>query len=300
MIMNQFLEKHKIKLYYTAYIVILTIICLYLMFPSDLLSGYIRQQAEKAYPNMNISFKDAGASLSPGITIKGLKVSLKDNPGIPVYTSEKTTFSISIFDWIRGISRYYFTSRTKGGEISGVIEEKESANREKIEAVIEFDNVRLDDKVFIHPVVTDNLEGTLNGRITFTGDISDFMRGNSEISLELTSGKIKFNKPVFDVESAAFKDITLSAVYNNRSLNIKSLDMNGMLVNGSISGRVQVAVNLPSSRLSLKGDIEPLPQLFSEMPEAEKAIDLVKNRMKNGKLPIEILGTIEKRSTRIR
>ena len=300
MIMNQFLKKHKIKLYYSAYIVILTIICMYLMFPSELLSTFIKRQAERAYPDMNITFNDVGASLSPGIKIKGLKVSLKEKPGVPVYVSEKTTLSISIFDWIRGISRYHFKSRTKGGEISGVIEKIENENKEQIEAVIEIDDVRLDDKVFIHPEITNRLEGMLKGTITFTGETSDFMKGNSEISLAMTSGRIKFKKPVFDVEFAAFKDITLTAVYNNRSLNIKKLEMNGILVNGNTKGTVRVSSNLPLSRLNLKGEVEPLPQLFKEIPAAENAVKLYKKKMKNGNLPIEIKGTIEKPSFRIR
>ena len=286
--------KNNSRLWYIIYAVVLTVFFLYVMFPSTALTKYIREQVEKRYPDINISFNKVNLSLLAGIKIRGLKISSRENPGIPVFISEKSSVRISIPGWLKGDPRYYFDSKIKGGEISGFVEEKNSVNKDRIDASIDIENVKLDGNVIIHPVISKRLEGILTGKIKFVGDLPDLLRGNAEISLDLADGRFKLVNPVLDINEIGFKKISLSCVLDNRRLSIKDLIMTGGPVNGSATGTVLLSNNLFSSRLGLTGEIEPSPSLFQDMPEAGKAINLIKNGMKDGKLKIEIYGTLEK------
>ena len=286
--------KNNSRLWYIIYAVVLTVLFLYVMFPSAALTKYIREQVEKRYPDINISFNKVNLSLLAGIKIRGLKISSRENPGIPVLISEKSSVRISIPAWLKGDPRYYFESKVKGGEISGFVEEKNSVNKDRIDASIDIENVKLDGNVIIHPVISKRLEGILTGKIKFMGELPDLLRGNAEISLDLADGTFKLVNPVLDINEIGFKKISLSCVLDNRRLSIKDLIMTGGPVNGSATGTVLLSNNLFSSRLGLTGEIEPSPSLFQDMPKVGKAINLIKNGMKDGKLKIEIHGTLEK------
>lgn len=295
--MNQPLNisNNKNWLWYTCYAAVMTVFFLYVLFPSRALTDYVRTELESRYPEINVSFKKIGVSVSPGINIRGLKIALRENPGTPVYVSEKTSVRVSIPGWLTGDPKYFFKSKVQGGEISGFIEQKEIAKKERIESTINFKDIKLDENVFIDPVISQTLEGTLTGEIKYIGDLPDLLRGNAEISADMTDGSIKLVKPFLGMDTVEFKKISLSGVLDNRRLTIKDLNMTGGPFSGSATGTVQINNNFPSSRLNLRAEIEPSPSLMQENPNVGKAIDLVKNQMKGGKLPVNIRGTIERR-----
>ena len=292
--MNQPFKDNKKRLWYLIYIIGLTVVLLYIKFPTKVLTNYIKAQAEERYPELNISFDKIGLSLSPGITIGGLKISLKEDPDTPVYVSKKSSVSLSILSWLKGDSKYYFESKVKDGEISGYLEEKDIAKKERIEAAINIEDIKLDENIFIHPLISQRIEGTVTGKIKFIGDLADPMRGNTEISLDMADGKFILKKPLLDMDVVDFQKISLSGVLDNRRLNIKDLDMTGGPVSGSASGTIQINNVFLSSRLRLKAEIEASPTLDRDAPGVGKAFDLMKNKIKDGKLHIDIRGTIDR------
>ena len=297
--MNLTKKDNKQRLWYLIFAVCLTVLLLYINFPSEALTNYIRVEAEKRYPNINIGFDKIGLTLSPGIKIRGLRISLKEDPDTPVYVSEKSSVSVSIIGWLKDEPKYYFKSKVKGGEISGFLEEKNEVKKERVDATINIEGISLDENIFIHPIINERLGGRLTGKITFMGNLSSPFRGNTELSFNLVDGKFKFRKPVFDLDALQFKKIDISGVIDNRRLNIKDLILTGGPISGSATGTVQINDDLLNSRLNLKTELEPSPSLSREMPEVWKAINLI-NKMKNGKLLIDFTGTIDSPIPRFR
>ena len=292
--MHLSIKDNKQQLWYILLIVCFTFILLYVNFPSKALTNYIRVEAEKRFPAIDIGFDKIGLTLSPGIKIRGLKISLREDPDTPVYVSEKSSVRVSIWSWLKGEPRYYFTSTVIGGKISGFFEEKDEVKEERIDAAIDIEGLTLDDRIFIHPIVNGRLEGVLTGKITFMGNLSDPLKGNTEISLNLSDGKIKFKAPVLNLDELEYKKINVSGVIDNRRLNIKDLNMTGGPVNCTATGTIQISNDFLNSRLNIKTEIEPLPSFYQEMPAAKNVINLVKNKMKDGKLLIDFQGTLNR------
>ncbi|MBN2418076.1 MAG: type II secretion system protein GspN, partial [Deltaproteobacteria bacterium] len=201
------LKDNKQWLLYLLFAVFLTVLLLYIKFPSEALTNYVRVKAEKGSPGIIIDFKKIGLTLAPGIKIKGLSISLREDPETPVYVSEKTSIRVSVLGWLTGDSKYFFTSIVKGGEISGFLKEKNEVKKERIEASIDIKGIRLDDRIFIHPVISERIEGVLTGKVTYTGDLSDPLKGDAEIFLDIADGRIKLKEPVLDMNVLEFKDI---------------------------------------------------------------------------------------------
>ena len=126
------------------------------------------------------------------------------------------------------------------------------------------------------------------------GNLSDPLKGNTEISLNLSDGKIKFKTPILNLDELEYKKINVSGVIDNRRLNIKDLNMTGGPVNCTATGTILISNDFLNSRLNIKTEIEPLPSLYQEMPEAGNAINLMKNKIKDGKLLIDFQGTLNR------
>ena len=137
--MHLSIKDNKQQLWYILLIVCFTFILLYVNFPSKALTNYIRGEAEKRFPAIDIGFDKIGLTLSPGIKIRGLKISLKEDPDNPVYVSKKSSVRVSIWSWLKGEPRYYFTSTVIGGKISGFFEEKDEVKKERIDAAIDIE-----------------------------------------------------------------------------------------------------------------------------------------------------------------
>ena len=285
-------KDNKQRLWYLIFAVCLTVLLLYINFPSEALTNYIRVEAEKRFPGINIGFDKIGLTLSPGIKIRGLRISSKEDPDIPVYVSEKTSISVSIIGWLKDEPKYYFKSKVKGGEISGFLEEKNEVKKERVDATINIEGISLDENIFIHPIINERLEGRLTGKITFMGNLSSPLRGNTELSFNIVDGKFKFKKQVLNLDALQFKKMDISGVIDNRRLNIKDLILTGGPISGSATGTVRIDNNLLNSKLNLKAELEPSPSLSREMPEVWKLFNIMKDKMKNGKLPVDFQGTL--------
>lgn len=288
------LKDNKQWLLYLLFAVFLTVLLLYIKFPSEALTNYVRVKAEKGSPGIIIDFKKIGLTLAPGIKIKGLSISLREDPETPVYVSEKTSIRVSVLGWLTGDSKYFFTSIVKGGEISGVLKEKNEVKKERIEASIDIKGIRLDDRSFIHPVISERIEGVLTGKVTYTGNLSDPLKGDVEIFLDIADGRIKLKEPVLDMNVLEFKDINISGVMDNRRFTVKDLNMTGGPVSGNATGTVQIDNVFLNSRLNLRAELEPSPDLSRDMPEVGNAINAMKNLMKDGKFRLDIQGTLDR------
>ena len=143
-------------------------------------------------------------------------------------------------------------------------------------------------------MISQRIEGKLTGKIKIIGNLSDPLRGNTEISLDLTDGRVKLLNPFLGMDRVEFRKISFSGVLDNRRLNIKELNMRGGPVSGSAKGSVVIGNVVLNSRLNLRAEIEPSPSLAQEMPEVGRAIDLMKSKMKNGKLQLDIMGTFNR------
>lgn len=283
--------KNKKWFWYTAYIILLTVFFLYILFPSGLFTDFIKLEAEKNIPGINVEIDKIRPSVMFGINISGLKISSDENPETAIFNSEKTSISFSVIDLLKGRIKCRFKSAVKGGRISGFFSKKDKDN---IDALIEFKNINLDDKAFIHPVLNQRIEGALKGKVLFSGDPGNPVKGNTELFMELTRGRFKFKKTFFGINDIDVRGLDFSGEISNRKFLIKKLDLTGALMNGTASGSIDLAEDLLASRLNLKAEIEPSSALQHDNPDAGKALQLIENKKKDGKFFLIIGGTIDK------
>lgn len=285
--------KNKKWLLYGIYCLVLTIVFLYLLFPSDILKNYFIEEIYRIHPGLKVRLDDINLSFPFDIKIEGLKISTDDSPNINIYESDDTLITPRIFAYLKGNSEYSFKSSTMGGDISGFVSLKDHSQHNVAKSRVIFRDIHLDKNVFIYPIVNDRLDGTLNGEINFTGSISSPQNGDCDMSLDLTDGKINLKNSILKLSAIDFHTIKLKAEMKNGKIDISDTELVGDGVKGNASGTIRLNKNFMASRLDLKGELELASSFFRDMPGIKNTLKIFTRARENGKLPFNVKGTIK-------
>lgn len=286
--------KKKERLWYGVYCFVLIILFLHILFPSETLKKYILHEADRVYPDMKVDFDEINLSFPMGIKLEGFRISNENNPDINVYESDVTTITSGIFAYLAGNRRYSFRSSTMGGNISGYVDTRDNNEKNGQKARINFRDIHLENRVFIHPLITRRLECLARGEINFAGDISSPEKGDLDISLELSDGKIKLLKPILRLSEIGFHKVNLTAKMKNKKINITDTELAGDGINGTASGTIRLNNDFMTSRLDLIGELEFSSTFYQDMPDIQNAINILTSGREDGKLSFNVKGTIEK------
>lgn len=281
-------------LWYGTYCLVLIILFLHILFPSETVKDYLIRNADRVYPDLKVTLDKIGLSFPLGIKIKGLGISFENDPDINVYESENSTIRPAILTYFAGNQKYFFRSSTMGGNISGFVQNAEEKEKNEIKARIIFKDIHLDDRVFIHPLITRRFEGSARGEINFTGNLSLPENGDFDISLEIFDGKIKLLDPILKLEAIDFYEINLTAEMKNKKISIAGTELLGNGIKGTASGTIRLNDDFLTSRLDLKGELEFSSTFFQDMPDVQNAISILTSGNDDGKLSFNVKGTIEK------
>ena len=286
--------KNRKWLWYGIYCFALIIIFLYILFPSEVLKGYMINRAGDVYPDLKVKLNDISLSFPVGIQIEGLGISLEKDPDVIIYNSDNTNIRPGILSYFAGSRKYYFQSSTMGGNISGYLKNKVDNGKNGITAKVIFKEIHLDNRVFIHPVINRRVEGTARGEINFKGDLASPVDGDFDVSLELSKGKLKLLNPILQLSEIVFDKATLKAEMKNNIMEISSAELAGNGLKAMASGTVRLNNNFLTSRLDLKGEIEFSSTFFKNMPDVGEAVSALTGGREDGKLSFNLRGTIEK------
>lgn len=286
--------KHKQWLWYALYCFALFIIFLYLLFPSEILKKYFINEADRIYPDFKIKLDTIKFSFPLGVKIKNLEVSNENVPDTNIYESDNTTISPGILSHLVGHGKYSFQSSTMGGSISGFIQKVDETAKDGVNTRIKFKDIHLDDRAFLHPLISRRLAGLARGEINFNGNLSFPENGDFDISLDIFDGKIKLLNPILSLSAIDFYKISLAAKIENKKISITGTELSGDGIKGSASGTIRLNSDFLTSRLDLKGELEFSSAYFQDMPDVQNAIAILTSGKEDGKLTFNVRGTIDK------
>ena len=120
-----------------------------------------------------------------------------------------------------------------------------------------------------------------------------------EAELIFSQGKVEVNLPFLNNDTVEFDRVVIKCNLKNRSLNLGRMEFTGPALNASISGNIILNRQWLQSRLNLRGEIEPLPELIQKLSDNPSTLDFLKRRLKSGKLTFTVSGTLDNPQMRI-
>jgi type II secretion system protein N len=141
-------------------------------------------------------------------------------------------------------------------------------------------------------VIGRNLEGILNGTVTYKGQSKSLIRGTGEVDLRLAEGRMELVQPILNLDGIGFHEVLVKMTLNNRKLNLTRVALRGTSMNGTLTGVVNLNKELSRSSLNLRGSLEPFADFIKDLTDSPDTVRLIRQRLKRGKISFVIRGTI--------
>ena len=292
--MKQFILKNKKWIGYTLYCLILAASFLYFKFPSDELKEYIQSTAQKIYPDIQITTGRLSPLFPAGLKLFKTAISLEENPGQIFFKADKISIKPRIWSLLKNSPVYFFNCTAYNGNLKGSTIIKKNDSATSFSTSIDFQDIHIDKNSPVPSIISDRLEGTLKGSVTYEIENKiSLSQGSGDAILTISEGLIKLAEPVLTLEAIDFSEILIRMSLKKQKVSISHAELKGEKMIGTISGTIHLNTDLPESRLDLKGEVEPMAALFQDVPAAAQAINLIKKSLKDGKLPFSLKGTIK-------
>ena len=264
------------------YIIVVTALFIYYLFPSDAVKKYIAFNLNKANPELNITIDNIKPVFPPGLRLYNVSLYRLSNLLLKAKQIKITPGFLSLF---RPKTTFFF----KAEAYEGILEGRADIMANKLMINADLSGVRTKDMSVVQNLANRKISGMLSGKVRYSGNRE--FAGTVNAKLTLLNCEVELLTPVFNLESFSFESIAADVTINNRKIQINECIIKGNQADGEISGSVNLKNPLGKSFLNLTGTIKPHHLLIENLQKSFP----VKSLLKTGKsgLPISLYGTID-------
>lgn len=294
-----FLKQNKKIIWYCVYFILVTLVFLFYAFPSKSVQAYIQTLTEERIAESDFSLEKVSLSLPFGLKLH--QAILAPKQGKEGLRIEADSLRIQPVPWamIKGERVYRFQSRIYSGNVKGSIYFINYIAAPPYSLRMTLRGLDLKSKQLIQGLTDRDLEGKLDGTVQYEPKNDTLYDAKGEAELIFSKGKFEVTLPFLDDDTVEFDQLVIKCDLKNRRLNLGRMEFKGPVLNAFMSGNINLNRQLFQSRLNLRGEIEPLPELFQKLSDNPSTLEFLKKRLKSGKLTFTVTGTLDDPSMRI-
>jgi len=237
------------------YAVGITLVFLYVLFPSDLVLQQLTKSAYRA--GWVLKAGSLHPSLPSGIKLKNLSVYATPAPTDALFQGESLDLQFGPASFFRKLKTINFHGRAYGGDFDG------SAGFSDLllaklptRGKIEFQNI---DLARYNPTGVSpfrGMTGRVRGSAFYMTDDAASANPIGKMSLYLGRGSYPLPEPFLGLNRIEFDRGEIQAQLKNGVVTLEKLEISGVQVSCRLSGDIQMAPRVEESRLNLKGVLE--------------------------------------------
>ncbi len=274
----------KISLIYTAYIIGITGLFLYYLFPSDAVKTYLTYRLSLGNPDITVTIDRVSPVIPPGINLHDVGIAHQNEALVDLDSLKIMPAILSLFSDKATVN---FKGQVYAGTFSGRAELDVDAVGPKVNCDGKIAGIQVQGIPALKRLPADKISGVLNGNFTYANaGPNRSMAGK----LTLSQCRIDLNKAVFNLKSLEFRDIDADLMLKNDTLNIKHTSARGNQLDADLSGTIGLT---GKTALNLSVSLTPHHLLLAKI-EKVLPMDLLRDK-KAGKSAIEfkIDGTLD-------
>ena len=288
-------KKNKKWLGYALYVVLITIMLLYYLFPAQTVEEFMASSVSRINPEFGFKAEKLGPWIPPGIRITAGQFYLSSTEDenaikVPAFRADSLYIGPQILKLARGEYSFDLDGKAYNGDIKGTLH-LTGKNRD-IAGEMTFRDLVLADYNFLTEKFKHRVTGNLSGEIAYGNDSAGSARGSGRADLQLRDGQLQFKVPVFNISSLDLQSLKLEAKLGLREITIIKAELEGPEVNGSMTGSIQLHKDVRLSQLNLKGTLEPLAEFYRNYPEVRELLKAMRKRVKRGQYFFTVTGTL--------
>ena len=283
-------NKNKKWLGYTLYVVLVTSLLLYYLFPNQFIEKFLDNSIRRI--NQELTFKAGNIRpwLPAGLRITAGNIYLGAAEP-PLFKADSFYIGPQMLDFIKGEYTFNFHGTAYSGDLKGTLHFTDKG-AEFIAGDLVFNDFLLKEYAFLAEKFKHRLIGRLNGEIVYDNESAGKTGGDGRLELSLSDGQLQFLEPLFTIDSVDLQSIRLEAQLNRREVTIVKADLAGPDLNGTMTGSILLHKDINLSQINLKGTLEPQAEFYQNYPEAWDLLKTLKKRVKRGQYFFAVTGTL--------
>ncbi|MEW6335649.1 MAG: type II secretion system protein GspN [Thermodesulfobacteriota bacterium] len=253
-------------------------VCLYLRFPGEALTDYLKAAA-RSHQTL-LSLEPIRASFPPGLKAANVTVGFPDRPEA-TFQADVLSIRPRGLSLIKGELAFLMAAKGYGGEASGRVDfGRRFSLRGPIHAEATLRDVRIERCAWLREALARRVTGTLRGSLSLGGPIGAMKNMTGSVDFTLTNGIFPLVDGFLNFKNIDFSRIEGKISWQSGTMKITHLTLTSDLLRASLKGNILLADEFRGSQIDLTGTIE--------MPSQG-----------NRRLTLNISGTLDDPKTRL-
>jgi type II secretion system protein N len=231
------------------------VVCLYLRFPGEALSDYVRAFAAQ-YTQSLLSIDKIRPTFPPGLALANVTVGFRGHPDATLHADDLSVRP-GVFSLLRGRLAILLTAKGYGGEARGRVDfSRLFSLRGPLSAEAILRDVRIEKCAWLKEALARQVTGTLQGTVSFSGTVESLKNVTGNVDFTLTNGAYPLIDGFLDFKKIDFSKIEGKLSFLNGTMKITRLTLTGEKLRASLKGNILIADEFQDSQIDLNGTIE--------------------------------------------
>ena len=253
----------KKALWFTLYGILITVIFLYLLFPSDIVRSRLEEAVNAS--GFILKMEKLRPSLPCGLKMKDITISSASSADSS-FQGDLLDVQLNPLSFFQKHTSLGLSGRAYGGKFDGrVLLASLSQMYPPKEGKLNFQNIDLAGSAFIKTLLAKEITGRAKGNLSYISAQEISGKGSGTIALLITKGTYPLAEPFLGLKRIEFDRGEIKAQLNNGSLKMEKLEIAGNQINCFLKGEITLADDFKMSQLNLNGVMEILGQNKAKM-----------------------------------
>ena len=246
----------KKALWFTLYGIFITVVFLYLLFPSDIVKSRLENAVNS--PDFILKMEKLRPSLPFGLKLKNITISSASSTNIPLQ-GNLLDLQMNPLIFFQKHKYIGLSGQAYGGDFDGRIGLASlSQIYPPVEGKLKFKNIDLAGCALIKTLLGKEITGKAKGNLSYIPVKEINGKDSGTIALFLTKGTYPLAEPFLGLKRIEFDRGEIKAQLKNGILKMEKLEISGQQINCFLKGEITLADDFKLSQLNLNGVMEIL------------------------------------------
>ncbi|MFO7713375.1 type II secretion system protein GspN [Desulfosarcina sp.] len=254
----------KVIIAYLLYFLLAAALFLVVLFPDQAVTAYLDARLAAFDPSLSLLAETIRPTLPPGIKMTGVDL-IRANVRLARFDDARMSPDLATL--LQAKKQVRLEARLAGGSLNGLAVLTGTEPGGPLQAQADLFEIHLDQLEAIKANTRFSLSGSLNGRITHDGSRASEGGGTTNGSLAVSELHITLKAPYFGIGEIVMVQTNAEFSVSGGNLRLKSLAFDGPMLEGKITGTIDLRNPIEQSRLNLTGNAKPKPELIARLQE---------------------------------
>jgi type II secretion system protein N len=229
---------------------------LYLRFPGEAVTHYVKAVAAVRFPGMLLSIDTVQPAVPPGAELVNVTAGFRVRPEATLH-ADRLAIRPGWLSLFRGRFAFLLAAEGYGGEARGRVDYADLFSLQgPLAAEVNFREIRIEKCAWLRDALVRQITGTLKGSVSFSGTAGALNNGTGNLDFTLTNGTYQLLESLLGFDKIDFSKVDAKISFRNNAMKITGLTLNGEKLRISLKGNILFADDIRESQIDLNGTIE--------------------------------------------